>query len=70
MKIYICMYAHVSDGEFALARTIVNVEWVGLQYVSIISSCSVAECCGDSVSQHRGKKEKTQVRFEDAELIP
>lgn len=64
------VYAHVSVREFALARTVVNVERVGLQYVSVISACSVAERCGDSVRQHGGKKEKAHVRFEDAELIP
>lgn len=46
-------------GEFALARTVVNVEWVGLQYVSVISACSVAQRCGDSVRQHGGKNEKS-----------
>lgn len=56
MKICVYTYAHTSVGEFALARTVVNVEWVGLQYVSVISACSVAQCCGDSVRQHRGKK--------------
>lgn len=58
MKICVCMYAHISVGGVALARTVVNVEWVGLQYVSVISSCSVAERCGNSVRQHRGKKQK------------
>lgn len=64
------MQAHISVGEFALACTVVNVEWVGLQYVSVISACSVAQRCGDSVRQHRGKRgKKAQARFEDAEPI-
>lgn len=70
MKISVYTSAHVSVGEFALARTVVNVEWVGLQYVSVISSCSVAQRCGDSVRRHRGKNENEKVRFEDAQLIP
>ncbi len=32
-----------------LVLTVVNVEWVGLQYVSVISACSVAQRCGNSV---------------------
>lgn len=64
------MRLHILALEFALARTVVNIEWVGLQYVSVISSCSVAQRCGNSVRKYGGKKEKTQVRFEDAELIP
>lgn len=33
----------------ALLLTVVNVEWEGLQHVSIKFACSVAESCGNSV---------------------
>lgn len=33
--------------------TIVNVERVRLQDVSVISACSVAQCCGNPATHHR-----------------
>lgn len=50
---FINMYVYVC----ALVLTVVNVEWVGLQYVSIISVCSVAQRCGNSVKHHAVKYE-------------
>lgn len=40
----------------ALVLTVVNVEWEGLQYVAIISACSVTQCCGNSVKHHTEKQ--------------
>lgn len=39
--------------------TVINVEWVGLQDISIISACSVAKCCGNSVKHPRKTKSQT-----------
>lgn len=55
-----------TDALCALVLTVINVEWVGLQCISIISARSVAQRCGNSVKHHRGKQ--TQANM-SAELI-
>lgn len=57
MSQYVHVHRHITlvSTVHALVPTVINVEWVGLQYVSIISACSVAQCCGNSVKHHRGK---------------
>lgn len=46
--------------------TVINVERVGLQYISIISACSVAQCCGNSVKHPRKKNKESDVAQDDS----
>ena len=46
-----CMFTFIwkQVNMYALVLTIVDVEWEGLQCVSIVFACSVAQRCGNSV---------------------
>lgn len=53
---YVYIYAHMkislnADTWCALVLTVINVEGVGLQNISVISACSVAQCCGNSAGE-------------------
>lgn len=40
-----------TDTWCALVLTVIDVEGVGLQNISVISVCSVAQCCGNSARE-------------------
>lgn len=52
----------VTERVWARGLTVVNVQWVGLQYVSVVSASSVTQGCGDSVW-------KTQTTLESCETM-
>lgn len=49
-----------------MARTVFNVEWEGLQDVSVISACSVAQRRGNSAGTEVEKKNKQSKFLPDA----